>query len=125
MKRLESLLRGYKTPICEGISAKLPDVEGLADYLIGGGVLVPPVEIGQTVYAPIPAYTRIDTPMIEELKAFGIGFYNDKWFIFDNHGALLEIGADVYIDREEAQKVLDATQKKIDAERSARNEQVY
>jgi hypothetical protein len=121
MKRLESLLREYKTPICEGLSAKLPDAEGVACYLLAHSVMAPPAEIGQTLYAPIPAYTRIDTPMLEELKAFGIGFYNDKWFIFDNHGDLLEIGADVYIDREEAQKVLDDKQKEIDAERSGRD----
>ena len=32
-------LSGFRTPICEGLNAKLPDVEGLSDYLISEDVV--------------------------------------------------------------------------------------
>lgn len=48
--RLIELLKGFRTPICEGLNAKLPDVEGLADYLLAEGVIVPPCKVGARVY---------------------------------------------------------------------------
>ena len=38
--RLIGLLKCFRTPICEGLSAKLPDVERLADHLLANGVIV-------------------------------------------------------------------------------------
>jgi hypothetical protein len=32
-------LKGFRTPICEGIDAKLPYAEALADYLLENGVI--------------------------------------------------------------------------------------
>ena len=32
-------LKGFRTPICDGLYAKLPNVESLADYLISHGVI--------------------------------------------------------------------------------------
>lgn len=54
--RLIEILKGFKKPICEatpkckGIYATLPDVEGIADYLLANGIIVPPCKVGQTVY---------------------------------------------------------------------------
>ena len=36
------ILKGFRTPICDRLYAKLPDVEKLADYMIENGVIVPP-----------------------------------------------------------------------------------
>ena len=44
---LIELLKCFRTQICEGLSAKLPDVERLADHLLANGVIVPP-------YKPLP-----------------------------------------------------------------------
>ena len=38
--KLKELLSGFRTPICDGLKAKLPDIEGLADYLLKNGVIV-------------------------------------------------------------------------------------
>lgn len=43
--RLIELLKCFRTPICEGLSAKLPDVERLADHLLANGVIVPPCKV--------------------------------------------------------------------------------
>ena len=47
--RLIELLEGFRTPICEGLNAKIPDVERLADYLLAGGVIVPPCKMGDYI----------------------------------------------------------------------------
>ena len=37
--RLIEDLKGFRTPICEGLNAKLPYAEELADYLLSSGVI--------------------------------------------------------------------------------------
>ena len=48
--RLIKILQAYKRQICDGLVAKLPDVEALADHLLANGVIVPPCKVGQKVY---------------------------------------------------------------------------
>lgn len=50
-ERLIELLKAFRTPICEGLNAKLPDVDAIADYLLAEGVIVPPCKVGDTVYS--------------------------------------------------------------------------
>lgn len=44
------ILDAFSTPICNGMSAKLPERERLADHLLANGVIVPPCKVGQKVY---------------------------------------------------------------------------
>lgn len=66
--RLIELLKGFRTPICEGLNAKLPNVEGLADRLLAEGVIVPPCKVGDKVAVRALCECVITTPCYEECR---------------------------------------------------------
>ena len=107
--RLIELMQGYTVNMpCE--RAKL------ADHLIANGVIVPPVKVGQTVYAvdyQKRKVTEIDVRSIEyeaerttvkcvywESEVKGLLHRHDYYFYFG------EIGKTVFLTREEAEKAL-------------------
>ena len=96
--RLNDLLKGFRTPICEGLNAKLPDVEGLADYLLAEGVIVPPCKVGDVIF-------WLDDTEIKQGEVFEISIHSD--------GILLHTGTQfclndtsIFLTREEAEKAL-------------------
>lgn len=50
-------LKGFRTPICEGLNAKLPYAEELADYLLSSGVIKELTEENETLNL------RVQTPL--------------------------------------------------------------
>ena len=84
------------------------EAEILADYLLSNGVIVPPVQVGATVY-----YTDSYRHLIKPLEIFGFDCtkrickyycsgedYTPAWF------NPAEIGKTVFLTQEEAEKVL-------------------
>ena len=113
--RLIDLLKDFRTPICEGIDAKLPDVEGLANYLIDKGVIVPPCKVGDTIFGVVVKSNHIYSAQV-------VGFHLGKFPTLRGHkrneylvcysGYCLrhididKIGKTVFLTREEAEKAL-------------------
>ena len=117
--RLIGLLKCFRTPICEGLSAKLPDVERLADHLLSGGVIVPPVFVGQTVYHFCEDLGGVFPYFVENLNVGFMDKERNYWTYEANcHGEetdelldeidfdLDDIGKTVFLTREEAEKAL-------------------
>ena len=84
-------------------------IEIVADYLLENGVIVPPVQVGATVY-----YTDSYRHLIKPLEIFGFDCtkrickyycsgedYTPAWF------NPAEIGKTVFLTREEAEKALE------------------
>lgn len=90
------------------------EAETIADYLLENGVIVPPVQVGATVY-----YTDSYRHLIKPLEIFGFdctkrickyycsgGDYTPAWF------NPAEIGKTVFLTREEAEKALRESEQK-------------
>ena len=90
------------------------EAETIADYLLENGVIVPPVQVGATVYC-----TDSYRHLIKPLEIFGFdctkrickyycsgGDYTPAWF------NPAEIGKTVFLTREEAEKALKECEKK-------------
>lgn len=114
---LLELLKGFRTPICEGINAKLPNVEGLADYLITNGVIVPPfpVKVRDKVYRIVcrvkDFFIREETVWIIDVHA-NAGFEVITKYV-DKKGCTYfpkieteDIGISIFLTREEAERAL-------------------
>ncbi len=67
--RLVELLEKFRTPICEGMNAKLSHVEDLAYYLLAEGVIVPPCSEGQDIY--IVRKTKVERTFARTFKYLG------------------------------------------------------
>ena len=96
------ILDAFSTPICTGLSIKLPERERLAEHLIASGVIVPP-------YEPMPLIDegdRVLCPICEtDLMGSYIGYDNTPTVV-----TCYECGAWIdstkALDREEAEKAL-------------------
>ena len=98
---LIELLKCFRTPICEGLSAKLPDVERLADHLLANGVIVLPCKIGDTVYQT-DGVILYSSKVNRILVLDGLTIYQTSAIDFDDRA----IGKTVFLTREEAEKAL-------------------
>ena len=84
--------------------------EYLAEHLLAAGVIVPPVKVGQTLYAALsPLFS--DDPVhgeVCEWEAKGIAYEDDgKWWIESEDDEWYELGEDLCkLTREEAEQVL-------------------
>ena len=92
------------------------EAEILADYLLENGVIVPPVQVGATVYCT-DSYRHLIKPL--EIIGFEVdytkrickyycsgGDYTPAWF------NPAEIGKTVFLTREEAEKALKESEQK-------------
>ena len=92
------------------------EAEILADYLLSNGVIVPPVQVGATVYCT-DSYRHLIKPL--EIIGFEVdytkrickyycsgGDYTPAWF------NPAEIGKTVFLTREEAEKALKEREQK-------------
>lgn len=116
--RLIELLSAYRTPICEGLNGKLPDAEGIADYLIKNGVIVLPCKIGQTLYYHFQFTDKRILPFVERAKVARIWFTSQMRIVVDaelldakEKGIIRpfrfgDFGKTVFLTREEAEAKL-------------------
>ncbi len=61
----------------------------LAEHLLAGGVMMPPVKLGQTVYAVL---FEGDDAKIYPWQVQGVAYMQDKWYAVDFDGSEWEIG---------------------------------
>ena len=88
---------------CERVDLPLPleYQEHLADYLLANGVIVPPVEDGQTVW-----YVDDFTEEIEECKVYGFNVVNGKFSVLVDNGEEKWITRKWHNTKEEAEEKL-------------------
>ena len=60
-------LKDFRTPICEGLNAKLPDVEGIADYLTAKGYRKAS-EVAREIFEEIERYIRLNEDIALKCK---------------------------------------------------------
>ena len=110
--RLIEILGKFRTPICTGINFKLPDVEGLADYLIENRVIVPPCKKGDTMYCDGRFFANhckgeiMSFPVDIVLTEVCSTFRGEIDMVFDFN----QFGKDVFLTREEAEQALKEAQ---------------
>ena len=81
----------------------------IAEHLIEQGVLCPPLQIGQTVFA---AYMDEDEPVIEEWVVRGIGIRDGVWYAAGSDPDEFEFGRwGCLPTREEAEQLLQKEEK--------------
>ena len=81
----------------------MPTFSEIADYLLANGVILLPVEIGQTVYE-----LRCDDPFSEEMNFYIVSSAVKKFAFFtteDIH-AMNGVGKTVFLTKEEAEEKL-------------------
>lgn len=103
-ERLIELLKGAENKVSEMLSAPLALEEWLgiyADYLLANGVIVPPAEVGQTVY-------YIAFGKVYKGKCHAITLKPTMQIhLYDYDGDNASISADrVFLTKEEAEKAL-------------------
>ena len=111
-ERLIEILKGFRTPICEGLNFKLPDVEAIADYLLSEGVIALPCKVGDKVYVMESENTGFYECEIVTVVYDGIqwlGYMNCLWR--HCHGGYwkwqeCDIGKTVFLTKEEAEKAI-------------------
>lgn len=78
-------------------------IKKIADYLLDNGVIVPPVEVGQTIY-------RIyDRKIYDWWEVESIRIYADETVYFDDSENIFrdeDIGKTVFLTKEQAEKAL-------------------
>lgn len=97
--------------LCNKCSFHL-DMSKLADYLLANGVIVPPCKVGDTVYLP----RKNDWGDILSYEVIEVGIDRDGlFFVIDDedqeHILIDEIGEEVFLTREEAEKALEEMKK--------------
>ena len=108
MNDREKLIEIVRNSLKKNIGKSCKLAENIVDDIIGAGVIVPPVQVGATVY-----YTDSYRHLIKPLEIFGFDCtkrickyycsgedYTPAWF------NPAEIGKTVFLTREEAEKAL-------------------
>ena len=74
-----------------------PGSEDVAKFLLSHGVLVPPVQYGDTVYAVIgdDAAKEMDCDQIEPYTVFGISYAKGIWSVVDYENEEFLVGDDL------------------------------
>lgn len=78
--------------------------ESVADYLLANGVIVPPCNVGDTVYRRMVYNGKLVSWKIVKMEVYEdeMGFADDS----DNWIAFEDIGKKVFLTREEAEQAL-------------------
>ena len=104
--RLIELLKCFRTPICEGLSAKLPDVERLADHLLANGVIVPPCKVGDKIFYIVNMKGhKAFNDFVSDDTITKIGV-TTKGILCERGIDFADFGKTVFLTREEAEKAL-------------------
>lgn len=82
-----------------------------ADALLAAGVLVPPVKLGDTVYA---AVDLDDAPAVDEYVVAGFEYLDGEWYIQqEGYKDCFKVGSDLcLLTREEAEAIVQAKEKR-------------
>ena len=101
--RLIELIRGATNYALEKADERdgLRCINDEVDYLLANGVIVPPVEVGQTVY-----YVDDFTEEIEVCKVYGFNVVNGKLSLLVDNGECKFITRKWHNTKEEAEKAL-------------------
>ncbi len=100
MTERERLIEILKTPIHPHLD--VDPIEALADYLLDGGVFVPPCQVGETVYI------ILDGEITEDVVLFI--HYDDNFFFTTSRADGLMFGKSMFLAREEAEQALQKYQ---------------
>ena len=81
-----------------------------ADALLAAGVLVPPVKLGDTVYAVV----ELDEPEIYEYAVGGFEYSGGEWYVQqEGYKDCFKVGSDLcLLTREEAEAIVQAKEKR-------------
>ena len=83
-----------------------PQPHEVAEYLVANGVKLPPIRVGQTVYAVHSPELDIDEPIVTEWKVKGVLYEEDCCYAENSDGEFFVIGSDLCkITREEAEAI--------------------
>jgi hypothetical protein len=100
--RLIELLANFRKPENPMLQmAERRIIERMADYLLANGVIVPPAEVGQTVW-----YVDDFTEEIEECKVYGFNVVNGKLSLLVDNGEDKFITRKWHKTKEEAEEKL-------------------
>lgn len=108
-ERLIEILKGFRTPICEGLNAKLPDVDAIADYLLANGIIVPFAECGTDIYGAFEwetEYVFDGTLVSYSIQIDGLWFYCHYSNGLNMWHKIEDFGKTVFLTKEEAEKAL-------------------
>lgn len=90
---------------------ELCQINAIAEHLWAEGALIPPVKIGDTVYAALCPFLPLDKPEVCAWEVDGIAYRSDgTWWCKEKNGEWRQIG-DEYckLTKEEAEAVLKGT----------------
>lgn len=104
-ERLIEILKAFRTPICEGLNAKLPDVDAIADYLLAEGVIAPPVKAGQKIWV-VSREGQFTETTVEKIVLKNGGLYLKLWCNSFYETTCRSIGKTAFLTKEESEKAL-------------------
>lgn len=103
IKGCNELCRECDRKGCEGCFL-LSEYDKEADALLAAGVLVPPVTLGDTVYAVVELD---DGPEVDEYTVSGVAYSNGAWFACANNIEFNKVGDRLcLLTREEAEELV-------------------
>ena len=105
-ERLIELFKGAESKVIEELNKhlELDEKEWMgiyADHLLANGVIVPPVEVGQTVYC-VDDFTEV----VEECKVYGFTVVNSKLSLLVDNGECKFITRKWHNTKEQAEQKL-------------------
>lgn len=110
IKDCNELCRECDRKTCGGCFL-LAEYEKEADALLAAGVLVPPVKLGDTVYAVVELE---DEPEVCEYVVNGISYSLGKWLFCENDNEFNELGTQLcLLTREEAEELVREMREKV------------
>lgn len=110
IKGCNELCRECDCKGCEGCFL-LSEYDKEADALLLAGVLVPPVKLGDTVYA---AVDLDDAPAVDEYVVAGFEYLDGEWYVQqEGYKDCFKVGGDLcLLTREEAEAIVQAKEKR-------------
>lgn len=109
----------YEAPACEGcqydLDRECDKTAILTDYLLSNGVIVPPLKLGQICYKPYEYRNEIDECRVSSITQKADGSFKTRFT--DLRGGwgfeitTDEIGKNVFLTKEEAEKELERRKK--------------
>lgn len=105
--RLIWLIRNAKAAYGSMNDAVMSEEEFIADFILADGVIVPPVKVGQTVYAALRECGEHGEDVVEKWEVEGVSLFDGQWYAIDSDANEYEIGGEYCLfTREEAEQAL-------------------
>lgn len=120
-KRLVDAIKGCCDELCGDwefceTCSLFDEFQKEADALLAAGVLVPPVKLGDTVYA---AVDLDDAPAVYEYVVAGFEYLDGEWYVQqEGYKDCFKVGGDLcLLTREEAEAVVEVMKRARDGDR--------